>query len=89
MKLSEWISCERGRAVRLAGELGVRPVMVSQWGMGRKPVPVARATAIERATNGAVTRRDLRPDDWHRIWPELVGTEGAPQPREQEAQHAA
>lgn len=21
---------------------------------------------------------DLRPDDWHRIWPELIGTEGAP-----------
>lgn len=21
---------------------------------------------------------DLRPDDWHRIWPELVGTKGAP-----------
>lgn len=21
---------------------------------------------------------DLRPDDWHLIWPELIGTEGAP-----------
>lgn len=30
---------------------------------------------IERATSGAITRRDLRPDDWHRIWPELVTTE--------------
>ena len=20
---------------------------------------------------GAVTRKDLRPDDWHEIWPEL------------------
>ncbi|KGC15007.1 hypothetical protein DM48_333 [Burkholderia gladioli] len=28
--------------------------------------------AIERATEGAVTRRDLRPDDWQDIWPELV-----------------
>lgn len=28
--------------------------------------------AIEQATDGAVTRKDLRPDDWHRIWPELV-----------------
>lgn len=27
---------------------------------------------IERATAGAVTRRDLRPDDWADIWPELV-----------------
>lgn len=30
---------------------------------------------IERVTGGAVTRRDLRPDDWHQIWPELVDQE--------------
>lgn len=30
---------------------------------------------IERATNGEITRRDLRPDDWHRIWPEIVTAE--------------
>lgn len=33
--------------------------------------------SIERATNGAVTRRDLRPDDWARIWPELADGAGA------------
>lgn len=27
---------------------------------------------IEEITNGAVTRLDLRPDDWQRIWPELA-----------------
>lgn len=27
---------------------------------------------IDAATAGAVTRRDLRPDDWQTIWPELV-----------------
>jgi hypothetical protein len=27
----------------------------------------------------SVRRWDLRPDDWHRIWPELVGADGAPQ----------
>lgn len=32
------------------------------------------ATALERESKGAVTRRDLRPDDWHLIWPELVST---------------
>lgn len=30
------------------------------------------ASAIELATAGAVTRRDLRPDDWRLIWPELA-----------------
>lgn len=29
---------------------------------------------------------DLRPNDWHRIWPELIGTPGAPAiPAAQEA----
>ncbi|QFY79751.1 hypothetical protein DUD43_07280 [Alcaligenes faecalis] len=30
---------------------------------------------LELETCGAVTRRDLRPDDWHRIWPELAEKE--------------
>lgn len=33
--------------------------------------------AIERATNGQVTRKDLRPDDWRLIWPELVDQEAS------------
>lgn len=33
----------------------------------------ARCVQVERATDGQVTRRDLRPDDWHLIWPELEG----------------
>lgn len=28
--------------------------------------------SIERESAGAVTRRDLRLDDWQRFWPELV-----------------
>lgn len=33
------------------------------------------AVGIERESGREVTRRDLRPDDWHRIWPELVTNE--------------
>jgi len=36
------------------------------------------AVQLEAATDGAVRRWDLRPDDWHRIWPELIGADGAP-----------
>lgn len=36
------------------------------------------AVAIELETSGAVRRWDLRPNDWHRIWPELIGQPGAP-----------
>jgi DNA-binding transcriptional regulator YdaS (Cro superfamily) len=34
--------------------------------------------AIEAHTGGEVRRWDLRPNDWHRIWPELIGAAGAP-----------
>ena len=34
-------------------------------------IPIVRCVQIEKLTNGAVTRKDLRPDDWHEIWPEL------------------
>lgn len=39
---------------------------------GRVPNP-ENCVGIERATNGAVRREDLRPDDWWKIWPELNG----------------
>jgi DNA-binding transcriptional regulator YdaS (Cro superfamily) len=34
--------------------------------------------AIEKATEGKVSRRDLRPMDWQLIWPELVTSERNP-----------
>lgn len=44
---------------------------------GRVP-SAGNCVAIERATGGTVRRWDLRPQDWHLIWPELIGAEGAP-----------
>lgn len=89
MTLREYISAERGRAVAVANDIGVLPVLVRQWAAGR-PVPVQHCAALERATGGAVTRRGLRPADWQRIWPELAaaGAE-AGQQHEQLAEHAA
>ena len=43
-----------------------------------KPCGIQLAVDLERATEGVVRRWHARPDDWHRIWPELVGTDGAP-----------
>ncbi|NYT38898.1 helix-turn-helix domain-containing protein [Allopusillimonas soli] len=57
--------------------LGVKPPTVHQWLSGLRPVPVERCAAIEQATQGKVTRRDLRPDDWYLIWPELKGADHA------------
>lgn len=72
MILSAYLALERGRGAAIARGLQVKPVMVSQWAHGCKPVPPTRCTAIEKVTGGAVTRRDLRPDDWQEIWPELA-----------------
>lgn len=69
---------------QLAAAIGVRhEAQVRQWQHAyadRLPSPL-NCSAIEKATCGKVTRRDLRPDDWHLIWPELV-TDDHPAPKE-------
>lgn len=62
----------------LAKALGVSSVTVSQWRHGQKFPSPERCADIERITQGDVRRWHLRPLDWHRIWPELVGVDGAP-----------
>lgn len=61
-----------GGVSRLASVVGIGQSAVSNWrARGTKP-EAAHCVAIEKATSNQVTRRDLRPDDWHLIWPELV-----------------
>ena len=64
-----------GGQAELARQLGVSPAAVAQWRSGRRPLPIRHVMTIERATAGAVTRRDLRPDDAHLIWPDLAESE--------------
>lgn len=71
MKLSVYLKEERGRTTALAAALNVSGSLVTQWAAG-KSVAAERCPEIEIATAGKVTRRDLRPDDWQRIWPELA-----------------
>ncbi|KAB0489661.1 transcriptional regulator [Pseudomonas vancouverensis] len=40
---------------------------------GHKTASAEIAARTESATGGKVTRKDLRPDDWQQIWPELSG----------------
>lgn len=90
MRLRQYLdlpTTPRGEAARIARELGVHPVMVSQWAAG-KEIPVARCAPLERAISGPVKRWDMRPHDWHVHWPELIGTAGAPDPRAREVSHA-
>ncbi len=43
-----------------------------------KLAPIA-CVAVEIESARVVMRWDLLPDDWYRIWPELIGIEGAPE----------
>jgi DNA-binding transcriptional regulator YdaS (Cro superfamily) len=64
-------------AAKLAVKLKVAPELISQWKTGRRPIPIERCFAIELETNSLVSRRDLRPNDWKKIWPELEQQEAA------------
>lgn len=74
-------SLPHGGVAALAAELGVSSVYLSQLSArqrGREPSPEL-CVLIEAASERAVMRWDTRPDDWHRIWPELIGADGAPE----------
>lgn len=72
MNFKDWVNGQRGRSLAIAQALGVTPPVVSDWVTGKKGVPLERCVQIERATHGEVTRKELRPDDWQNIWPELA-----------------
>lgn len=82
MQLNTWLKAQPGRIARLARAIGCTPSFISQIragpGASRRPVPAALCPRIEVETSFEVRRWEMRPDDWHLIWPELVGTEGAP-----------
>lgn len=63
-----------GGVTSLARILGVTPPTVHEWTTSRRPIPPTRCVQIEAATEGAITRRDLRPADCENIWPELAST---------------
>lgn len=72
MELQKYLSEERGRQAALAKAIGAHAPDVSKWAAGIRPIPVQYGAPIEIATGGAVTRKEMFPDDWQVIWPELV-----------------
>jgi DNA-binding transcriptional regulator YdaS (Cro superfamily) len=65
---------------RIAEKVHVNPATLYQAltskGAGFSPAECVR---IEHDSELELRRWDLRPKDWHLIWPELIGMEGAPQ----------
>lgn len=78
MELQAYIRESRGNATQLAEALAIDLSFLSQMATGHRPISAERCVLIEKSTGGSVRRWDLRPDDWHRIWPELIGKRGAP-----------
>lgn len=70
MKLKEYLT-KIETASSLSQRLKVPNVSVSNWANGKRPIPIRWMPVIEKETNGLVTRKDMRPDDWHKLWPEL------------------
>lgn len=67
-----------GSYAAIARAAQVQPPTVHEWKSGGRPVPIEKCVLIEQATKGEVTRKMLRPDDWHRIWPELISAKRKP-----------
>jgi len=72
MTLTEYVRARRGRLTALARAIDMSPIYLSQVVNKGLRINPARCVAIEVATQGAVRRPDLRPEDWHLIWPELI-----------------
>ena len=60
-----------GGLSKFSKAIGVRPPTVSEWSTGKRPVPIKRCVQIEKLTGGVVTRKDLRPNDYHEIWTDI------------------
>ena len=54
---------------------------IRQWqhGYNGRLPDTANSVLIEKASSQSVMRWDLRPLDWHKHWPELIGKPGAPE----------
>lgn len=75
MKLREYLdTLPRGGIAEFAGKSGISPIYLSQLASvqdGRVPSPELCVVA-ERESGFAVTRQEMRPNDFWRIWPDLA-----------------
>ena len=71
MNLKDYITAQHGNATRLAKELEIPLSYLSQMSTGERAVSPEKAFSISKLTDGAVTRQELRPTDFWKIWPDL------------------
>lgn len=63
---------------QLASLFDVSQGMVWQWLNNKRPISPEQAVSLEQISGNELRRWDLRPNDWWRIWPELIGAPDAP-----------
>lgn len=63
---------------QMAAEIGCNERFLWQCLTGRNAMQPLDAVQVEVQTRGKLRRWHVRPKDWHLIWPEIVGQEGAP-----------
>lgn len=83
-KLRTFLSTSGLTQSQFAQKIGVSQAMVYQILKGIRPVSEKVCVRIEGVSERAVTRQDLRPNDWHEIWPELIPRQTTPK----ESSHA-
>ncbi len=65
-----------GGTAKCAKRMEIQPPSVSQWISGRRPVSPQRCVQFEMLLGGdSDVRKRLRPNDWHKLWPELPGAD--------------
>jgi hypothetical protein len=67
-----------GGTAAVARRVNARLSSVSEWRVNGIPESRRIQLGAEIEHVGGPSRFDSRPSDWHLIWPELIGAEGAP-----------
>ncbi|HHK5986281.1 TPA: transcriptional regulator [Neisseria subflava] len=72
MTITEFLETRQMTVNAFSRLLGCHQPDLTRWAKGTRPVPAHWCVVIEQKTDGAVTRKDLRPNDFAQIWPELA-----------------
>ena len=54
----------------LATRLGVTRSAMNQW--RKNGIPIKQCVVLEKMSDGTISRREMRKDDYAEIWPELA-----------------
>jgi DNA-binding transcriptional regulator YdaS (Cro superfamily) len=66
MKLKTYLKSEALTLKQFADKVGCTPGAVWQWATDYQKITAENALLVEKATDGKVTRHELRPDLWPR-----------------------